>query len=66
MFTIREALPSEIDVLDAIDDDATLLYAEYGVSIELGPEHVFALAELARWLRSAELGRVCVAMRRLL
>ena len=23
MFTIREALPSELDVLNAIDDDAT-------------------------------------------
>jgi GNAT superfamily N-acetyltransferase len=62
LFTIRTASPSEIDVLHAIDEDATRLYAEYGVTIELGPDHVFALAELERWLRSAELGRVFLAV----
>jgi len=62
MFTIREALPSELDVLHAIDDDASRLYTEYGVTIELGADHVFALAELGRWLRSAELGRAFLAV----
>jgi hypothetical protein len=33
--TIRPALPNEIDVLNAIDDDATTLYAECGMPIEL-------------------------------
>jgi len=37
--TIRPAVPRELDLLQAIDDDATTLYAEYGLSIELGDEH---------------------------
>jgi GNAT superfamily N-acetyltransferase len=62
MFTIRPALPSEIDVLKDIDADAGALYAEYGLSSELELDHVFARAELARWLRSAELGRAFLAV----
>jgi GNAT superfamily N-acetyltransferase len=61
-FTIREALASEIGLLDAIDDDASLLYVEHGVRFELGSGHVFALAELERWSRSAELGRAFLAV----
>jgi GNAT superfamily N-acetyltransferase len=62
MIVIRPALPSEIGVIAAIDDDATALYAEYGMAIELGPEHVFVQAELARWLRSAQLGSAFLAL----
>lgn len=62
MITIRPALASEIDVLNAIDDDATRLYADHGVHIELAPDHVFVRLELARWLRSAELGRAFLAV----
>src|SRR4051794_28800380 len=61
-FSIRIALPEEIDVLNAIDDDATTLYAKYGLPIELASDHVFARAELARWLHSAELGRAFLAV----
>lgn len=57
MFTIRPALPAEIDVLTALDDDATSLYVDHGIVFDLTPEHVFARSEVARWLRSAELGR---------
>jgi len=61
-FSLRPALPSEIEVLNAIDDDATTLYAEYGLPIELGLGSAFARAELARWLRAAELGRALLAV----
>ncbi|MFO7179085.1 MAG: GNAT family N-acetyltransferase [Pseudomonadota bacterium] len=60
--TIRPAVPRELDLLQAIDDDATTLYAEYGLSIELGDEHEFVRAELARWRRSAEAGRASLAI----
>jgi GNAT superfamily N-acetyltransferase len=60
--TLRPALPSEIELLNAIDDDATTLYAEYGLPMEFGQGHVFARSELARWLRSAELGRAFLAV----
>ncbi len=60
--TIRQALPSELEILKAIDDDATALYAEYGLFIELGDEHELVRAELARWLRSVELGRALLAV----
>jgi GNAT superfamily N-acetyltransferase len=59
---IRPALPGEIDLLRAIDDDATTLYAQQGLRIELGHDHVFVRAELARWLCSAELGRAFLAV----
>jgi GNAT superfamily N-acetyltransferase len=48
--------------MNDIDDDATRLYAEVGVLIELAPDSVFALGELARWQRSAELGRAFLAV----
>jgi GNAT superfamily N-acetyltransferase len=64
LFSIRRASPSELDVLESIDDDASRLYAEHGLPIELGPDHVFARSELQRWLRSAELGRAFLAVDR--
>jgi GNAT superfamily N-acetyltransferase len=63
-FTFRLALPSELDVLNDIDGDASTLYAQYGLPIELGQDHVFARAEQARWLRSTELGRAFLAVDR--
>jgi GNAT superfamily N-acetyltransferase len=61
-FGVRPALPSEIDVLNAIDGDATRLYAEYELSIELEPDHEFVRSEVARWSRAAELGRAFLAI----
>jgi GNAT superfamily N-acetyltransferase len=61
-FNIRGALPSELGDLNAIDGDASTLYAEHGLPVELGQGHEFARAELARWLRSAELGRAFLAV----
>lgn len=64
MFTLRPASPSDIDTLRAIDDDACALYAAHGIQLELPPHDPFARAELARWLRSAELGSVFLAVDR--
>jgi GNAT superfamily N-acetyltransferase len=61
-FTIRSALADELDLLRAIDDDATALYAEHGISVLLPEDHVFARAELERWRRAAELGRALLAV----
>jgi GNAT superfamily N-acetyltransferase len=47
--------------MSEIDDDAGTLYAEHGISLELAPSHPFVQAELARWRRSAELGRAFIA-----
>lgn len=62
--TLRPALPGEIELLNDIDDDAVTLYEQHGPSIDLGPEHAFVRAELARWSRSLELGRVFLAVDR--
>jgi GNAT superfamily N-acetyltransferase len=61
-YVIRSALPDDIDTLTAIDDDATALYAAYGLAIELAPEHPFARAERARWQQSAAHGRAFLAV----
>lgn len=58
---ISTAGPADLEQLRAIDDDATALFAEHGLRIELAPEHPFVLAELARWQRSIELCRAFVA-----
>jgi GNAT superfamily N-acetyltransferase len=59
---IRPARSTDVDLIRLIDDDATTLYAEHGMAIELGPAHPFARAELARWLDSAEQGRAFFAL----
>jgi GNAT superfamily N-acetyltransferase len=61
-FAIRPALPSELGILNDIDDDATALYAAHGYPLELPPGHVFLRDELARWLRSLELGQAFLAV----
>lgn len=59
---IRPARADEIALLNAIDDDAATLFAEHGLHIELSADHPFARAELARWQRSAQLGRAFLAV----
>jgi GNAT superfamily N-acetyltransferase len=59
---VRPALPSELFLLSAIDDDAGALYAEHGLPIDLPPDHVFLRDERARWLSCAEQGRAFVAV----
>ena len=64
MFEVRPALPSELGVLVAIDDDASQLYAEHGIQLTLTPDHEFCRAERARWQRSLTLGRALLAVDR--
>ncbi|MBL9027703.1 MAG: GNAT family N-acetyltransferase [Myxococcales bacterium] len=61
-FAIRAAAPSEMPEVFSVDDDATQLYARAGIELGLTDEHPFALDERRRWRRSAELGRLFVAV----
>jgi GNAT superfamily N-acetyltransferase len=62
MITIAPASANDGDTLRAIDDDACTLYAAHGLELDLPHDHPFAREELARWLASAELGRVFLAV----
>jgi GNAT superfamily N-acetyltransferase len=62
MVTIRPADPAEIDLLCAIDDDATRLYASSGLEVNLGSDDAFVVAERARWLDSARRGDTFLAV----
>jgi GNAT superfamily N-acetyltransferase len=59
---VRLAQPSELAGLVSIDDDASELYAQYGVTLQLSADDAFSLAERARWFASAERGWVFVAI----
>lgn len=61
-FAIRAAAPSEMPEVFSVDDDATQLYARAGIELGLTDEHPFAIDERRRWRRSAELGRLFVAV----
>jgi GNAT superfamily N-acetyltransferase len=61
-FSIHTAQPDELGILCAIDEEASLLFPAHGIKLDLSPEHEFARAEQARWLRAAERGRVFVAV----
>ena len=62
MVTIRPAAPREIDLLCAIDDDASRLYAESGLEVNLTNDDAFVVAERARWLDSARRGDTFLAV----
>jgi GNAT superfamily N-acetyltransferase len=59
---IRPARADELDVLVAIDDDASTLYAEWGLAITLPPTHPFSVAERELWLRALEGSGVYLAL----
>ncbi len=61
-YTVEVATAADFDDVVRIDDDATALYAEAGLELVLGASHPFSRAEQARWLRSAELGRLFFAV----
>jgi GNAT superfamily N-acetyltransferase len=48
---------AEIGTLCEIDADASTLFVEAGLDLDLPPDHEFLVAERSRWLRSLELGR---------
>jgi GNAT superfamily N-acetyltransferase len=51
---IRRAEFSDIDLLAAIDDDATRLFAEAGLDVDFADDHEFVIHERSRW-------RACIA-----
>lgn len=61
-YTVEVAGFDDFDDVVRIDDEATALYAEAGLELVLGASHPFSQAEQARWLRSAELGRLFFAV----
>jgi GNAT superfamily N-acetyltransferase len=60
--SLRLARPSELTSIVAIDDAATILYAQAGVTIDLPPEHPFVRAEVERWTRGIAEDRLFVAV----
>jgi GNAT superfamily N-acetyltransferase len=60
--TIRPAKPEEIDLLCAIDDDASRLYERSGLMVNLTSDDEFIVAEQARWLASARRGHAFLAV----
>jgi GNAT superfamily N-acetyltransferase len=60
--TIRTARADELPVLAAIDDDASTLYAEWGLALTLPPTHPFSVAERALWRAALERGCVYLAL----
>jgi GNAT superfamily N-acetyltransferase len=60
--TIRTARADELPVLVSIDDDASTLYAEWGLALALPPTHPFTVAERALWRSSLEQGSVYLAL----
>ena len=59
---IRTALICELETLSAIDSDASTLFEEAGLHLELSIEHEFAVAERARWLRCLAAGSALLAI----
>lgn len=62
-WTLRVADVTELPLAHAIDDDASQLFAQAGLAIDLPADHVFVLEERARWRRAAEAAGVYFAVR---
>jgi GNAT superfamily N-acetyltransferase len=60
-FSVHLADPQDFAEVVRIDDEATTLYAEAGLAIELDASHPFTVDEQARWLRSARRQRLFFA-----
>lgn len=54
VFQIRTARPAELEILVAIDDESTKLYAESGLEFSLEADHPFVVAESSRWAVAIE------------
>ena len=61
--TIRTATAEDFPTMLAIDDDATLLYREHGIVIDLPGDHPFIVAEQARWSRAVANSSAFLAIR---
>jgi GNAT superfamily N-acetyltransferase len=61
-FPVRTATPAELEILVAIDDDASQLFAQVGLDPMLPADHPFFVNERARWLRSLQRGDTFLAI----
>lgn len=59
---IQRAVSSELDLLAAIDDDASLLFATAGIDVEFSPGHAFLLHERSRWSACVDAGTTLLAI----
>lgn len=60
--TYRKAQPDELHLLIAVDDAASELYYQAGLTFDLDDAHPFVQAESARWGESLAQGDVYVAL----
>lgn len=56
-FAMRTGAVAEIDTLCEIDADASALFVEAGLDLDLPPGHEFLVTERSRWLRSLRAGK---------
>jgi hypothetical protein len=61
-FTLRLARPSVLSQLIDIDDQASVLYAQVGLTLALADDHPFVQAEAARWARAIDADSAHVAL----
>lgn len=55
--SIRVGSAADIDILSEIDADASNLFVQAGLDVDLPAHHPFAVAERGRWLRSLASGQ---------
>jgi GNAT superfamily N-acetyltransferase len=60
-FSIRVGSAAELDTLVEIDNDASALFLQAGLDLELPADHPFFTAERGRWMRSLASGATLVA-----
>jgi GNAT superfamily N-acetyltransferase len=58
---IRIAAPDEVSLAFEIDDDATRLFLEHGLALDLAHDHPFVVDEHRRWREAAADGRMWLA-----
>jgi GNAT superfamily N-acetyltransferase len=61
-FAMRTASVAEIDTLCEIDADASTLFVEAGLDLDLPAGHEFLIAERSRWLRSLAAGKTLLVI----
>jgi GNAT superfamily N-acetyltransferase len=61
-FGLRVGTAADLDTLGDIDLDASELFVQAGLDVELPNEHEFALAERTRWLCSLSSGNTLLAV----
>jgi GNAT superfamily N-acetyltransferase len=61
-FSIRTGSAAELDTLVEIDDDASTLFVQAGLDLDLPVDHPFFIAARSRWMRSLASGQTLVAV----